>query len=288
VLAPGARFPLPDDHEDRGLYITEGAVEVAGKRFEAGRMMVFRPGDRITVKAGEEGARLMALGGATMGGSRFIWWNFVASSRERIEAAKAEWRAARWGEGRFDLPAADNDDSFMKSRPAAGHEGAPRHPGSRHSVTGPLSSVTGNCMNSTAPWSCRLARCEAVQERQRGPSGPAEGSREETVLLTRSTPSACRSTANLPPCPAALPLPDSILPSRKERLVSALCDGPRHGHARPSLCGNSLTPPRSIGVTRSAPRLADAVRSRCFVVDQLGIAPNRLRMPTREIIRLML
>jgi hypothetical protein len=60
------------------------------------------------------------------------------------------------------------------------------------------------------------------------------------------------------------------------------------GIGRPSLCGNSLTPPRSIGVTRSAPRLADAVRSRCFAVDQLGIAPNRLRMPTREIIRLML
>jgi redox-sensitive bicupin YhaK (pirin superfamily) len=112
VLAPGTRFPLPDDHEDRGLYITEGAVEVAGKRFEAGRMMVFRPGDRITVKAGEEGARLMALGGATMGGSRFIWWNFVAPSRERIEAAKAEWRAARWGEGRFDLPAATTTNSI--------------------------------------------------------------------------------------------------------------------------------------------------------------------------------
>ena len=107
VLAPGARFPLPDDHEDRGLYITEGAVEIAGENFVAGRMMVFRRGDRITVKAGAQGARLMALGGATMGGPRFIWWNFVASSREKIEAAKEEWRAERWGEGRFDLPPAD-------------------------------------------------------------------------------------------------------------------------------------------------------------------------------------
>jgi redox-sensitive bicupin YhaK (pirin superfamily) len=101
---------MPDDHEDRGLYITEGAVEVAGERFDAGRMMVFRPGDRITVKAGAEGARLMALGGATMGGPRFIWWNFVASSRERIEAAKAEWREARWGQDRFDLPPADRGE----------------------------------------------------------------------------------------------------------------------------------------------------------------------------------
>jgi redox-sensitive bicupin YhaK (pirin superfamily) len=110
VLEPGARFPLPDEHEDRGLYITEGAVEIAGESFEAGRMMVFRPGDRITVKAGPQGARLMALGGATMAGPRFIWWNFVASSQERIEAAKAEWRAERWGQGRFDLPMTDRHE----------------------------------------------------------------------------------------------------------------------------------------------------------------------------------
>lgn len=110
VLAPGARFPLPDDHEDRGLYITEGSVSVAGQEFEAGRMMVFRPGDRITVAAGARGARLMALGGATLNGPRYIWWNFVASSRERIEHAKAEWRAADWGQGLFDLPPTDRDE----------------------------------------------------------------------------------------------------------------------------------------------------------------------------------
>ena len=51
-------------------------------------MMVFRPGDRLGVKAGDEGARLMLLGGETLGGPRYIWWNFVASSKERIEAAK--------------------------------------------------------------------------------------------------------------------------------------------------------------------------------------------------------
>ncbi|MCC5961947.1 MAG: pirin family protein [Rhodobacteraceae bacterium] len=110
MLAPGARFPLPDEHEDRALYITQGAVEIAGERYEAGRMMVFRPGDRITVRAGTEGARMMALGGATMNGPRYIWWNFVASSREKIEAAKEEWRAARWGEGQFDLPPDDRDE----------------------------------------------------------------------------------------------------------------------------------------------------------------------------------
>ena len=73
-------------------------------------MMVFRPGDKITVAAGPQGARLMALGGATLNGPRYVWWNFVASSREKIEAAKEEWREAKWGKGMFDLPADDRDE----------------------------------------------------------------------------------------------------------------------------------------------------------------------------------
>jgi redox-sensitive bicupin YhaK (pirin superfamily) len=109
ALRPGARIPLPDDHEDRGLYVVEGSIAVAGQTFEAGRMMVFRPGDRITVSGGEHGARILALGGATLG-PRYLWWNFVASSRERIEAAKDEWRKADWGRGRFDLPPDDRDE----------------------------------------------------------------------------------------------------------------------------------------------------------------------------------
>jgi len=55
--------------------------------------MVFRPGDRIALRAGEQGARLIVLGGETLNGPRYIWWNFVASSREKIEAAKADWSA---------------------------------------------------------------------------------------------------------------------------------------------------------------------------------------------------
>jgi len=110
VLEPGARFPLPDDHEDRGIYVSQGCVTIAGQEFEAGRMIVFRPGDRITVAAGPEGARLMALGGATLNGPRYVWWNFVASSKERIEHAKTEWRAAKWGAGQFDLPPDDRDE----------------------------------------------------------------------------------------------------------------------------------------------------------------------------------
>jgi hypothetical protein len=110
ALAPGARLPLPDDHEDRGAYIVEGSVSIAGQSFEAGRMMVFRPGDRITVGAGPTGARLILLGGATLGGPRYIWWNFVASSREKIDAAKEQWRRGEWGRGLFDLPPDDRDE----------------------------------------------------------------------------------------------------------------------------------------------------------------------------------
>jgi hypothetical protein len=110
TLEAGCRLPMPHDHEDRGIYIVEGSISIAGQDFEAGRMMVFRPGDRITVAVGDEGARLMILGGATLPGPRYIWWNFVASSQERIEAAKAEWRAQNWGKGRFDLPVDDRDE----------------------------------------------------------------------------------------------------------------------------------------------------------------------------------
>jgi redox-sensitive bicupin YhaK (pirin superfamily) len=96
-LAPGAVLPMPDQHEERGVYVVQGAVAVAGVRFEAGRMLLFRASDSITVTAGPEGARLLLLGGAVMDGPRHIFWNFVASSRERIEQAKADWKAKRFG-----------------------------------------------------------------------------------------------------------------------------------------------------------------------------------------------
>ena len=108
ALAPGAAIPLPDDHEDRGLYVIDGSVEIAGDSFEAGQMMVFRPGDRITVTAGAQGARAILLGGETLGGPRYIWWNFVASSREKIEAAKQAWIAGDFDHGRFRLPPGDD------------------------------------------------------------------------------------------------------------------------------------------------------------------------------------
>ena len=109
VLEAGASIPMPDDHEDRGVYVIEGTVEIAGDRFEAGQMMVFRPGDAITVKA-ISGARMMILGGETLNGPRHIWWNFVASSKEKIEAAKEAWRAGDWEHGRFQLPPDDKEE----------------------------------------------------------------------------------------------------------------------------------------------------------------------------------
>jgi len=110
VLAAGARLPLPDNHEDRGLYVVDGAIEVAGEPYEAGRMMVFRPGDAITITAGPRGARLMVLGGETLNGPRHIWWNFVASSKEKIEAAREAWAKGDWEHGRFQLPPDDRDE----------------------------------------------------------------------------------------------------------------------------------------------------------------------------------
>jgi redox-sensitive bicupin YhaK (pirin superfamily) len=97
ACAPQAVLPLPDQHEERGVYVVQGSVEVAGTRFEAGRMLLFRSGDRLALRAGPEGARLLLLGGAVMDGPRHIFWNFVSSSRDRIEQAKADWKAGRFG-----------------------------------------------------------------------------------------------------------------------------------------------------------------------------------------------
>ncbi|MDO9708640.1 pirin family protein [Paracraurococcus lichenis] len=96
VLAPGARVPLPDQHEERAAYVLEGEVSVGGESHAPGRMLVFRAGDGLALTAGPQGARLLLLGGAAMDGPRYVFWNFVSSSRERIEQAKADWQAQRF------------------------------------------------------------------------------------------------------------------------------------------------------------------------------------------------
>ena len=95
VLAPGASAPLDPDQEERAIYVAEGEVDIAGETFEGPRLLIFRPGDRITVRARRR-ARLMFLGGAALEGPRYIWWNFVSSRKERIEQAKEDWKTGRF------------------------------------------------------------------------------------------------------------------------------------------------------------------------------------------------
>ncbi|MDR4308842.1 pirin family protein [Chelatococcus sambhunathii] len=95
TLAEGTSAPLDADHEERAVYVVEGEIDVAGDVFAAPRLLIFRPGDRITVRATKP-TRLMMLGGAALEGPRHIWWNFVSSSRERIEQAKEDWRSGRF------------------------------------------------------------------------------------------------------------------------------------------------------------------------------------------------
>ena len=95
LLEAGASAPLDADYEERAIYVTEGEVDIAGDKFAAPQLLVFRPGDRITVTATRP-ARLMFLGGAALEGPRYLWWNFVSSRKERIEEAKQEWKTGRF------------------------------------------------------------------------------------------------------------------------------------------------------------------------------------------------
>jgi len=94
-LDAGASAPLDPDYEERAIYVVEGRVRISGETFDGPCLLVFRPGDRITVTAVAR-ARLMLLGGTALEGPRHIWWNFVSSRRDRIEAAKADWEAGRF------------------------------------------------------------------------------------------------------------------------------------------------------------------------------------------------
>lgn len=97
TLERGATLAVPADHAERGMYLIEGEVEVTGgARFGVGELVVFRPGGIVVLRAAEAPARLVLIGGEPMDGPRHIWWNFVSSSRDRIEQAKEDWRAGRF------------------------------------------------------------------------------------------------------------------------------------------------------------------------------------------------
>jgi redox-sensitive bicupin YhaK (pirin superfamily) len=102
-LQEGTKAQLPSDYPERAAYIVEGSIEADGQTFHAGQMLVFQPGEPAIVAA-KTNATVMALGGEPLG-QRFIEWNFVSSSKERIEEAKADWRA-----GRMKLPDLDHGE----------------------------------------------------------------------------------------------------------------------------------------------------------------------------------
>jgi redox-sensitive bicupin YhaK (pirin superfamily) len=100
ALQAGVTAGLPAEYPERAAYVATGEVEVEGHSFGAGKMLVFAPGETIAVRAVQDSI-VMLLGGEPIG-PRYVEWNFVSSSRERIAQAKADWRA-----GRMKLPDAD-------------------------------------------------------------------------------------------------------------------------------------------------------------------------------------
>jgi redox-sensitive bicupin YhaK (pirin superfamily) len=101
VLEAGARIALPRDHAERAVFLVSGTAQADGHTIAPGQMAVFSTGAEAVVQASAPSV-LMLLGGANIG-ERFIEWNFVSSSKERITQAKADWRA-----GRMKLPDLDN------------------------------------------------------------------------------------------------------------------------------------------------------------------------------------
>ncbi|MFO1015840.1 MAG: pirin family protein [Caulobacteraceae bacterium] len=103
VLKPGARAQLPAEYPERAAYLAKGQVEIEGRTYDEGQMLVFAPGQPVLFTAITP-ATIMLLGGEPVG-ERYIDWNFVSSSKDRIEQAKADWRA-----GRMKLPDLDNGE----------------------------------------------------------------------------------------------------------------------------------------------------------------------------------
>ncbi|AXE93419.1 pirin family protein [Paraburkholderia sp. SIMBA_050] len=95
-FAPGGAFALEPEHEERGVYLVDGDLEIDGAPLEPGQMAVLALDETVTL-ASTQGARVMLLGGEKLDGERFIEWNFVASSREKIEAAKLAWSNQEMG-----------------------------------------------------------------------------------------------------------------------------------------------------------------------------------------------
>jgi redox-sensitive bicupin YhaK (pirin superfamily) len=94
-LVTGATLAVPADYTERAVYVVEGAIEIDDLVVGTGEMAVLAAGHAVVLRAGPR-SRVMLLGGEPLDGDRHIWWNFVASSRERIERAKADWAGGRF------------------------------------------------------------------------------------------------------------------------------------------------------------------------------------------------
>lgn len=95
VMPAGTTLPVPNDHEERAAYVVEGAIRCGDTQATTGHMLVFTPGVEAALHA-ESSARVALVGGAPLEGKRHIDWNFVSSSKERLERARRDWK-----EGRF-------------------------------------------------------------------------------------------------------------------------------------------------------------------------------------------
>ena len=95
ALAEDGTFDVPEDYPERAVYIANGDIELAGERHEQGQLLVLPTGAIVTLRAISV-ARLIVLGGEPMDGPRHIWWNFVSSSKDRIEQAKRDWKQGRF------------------------------------------------------------------------------------------------------------------------------------------------------------------------------------------------
>lgn len=104
--AAGGRLVVSPEHAERAIYLADGALTVGIRTLSVGDLAVLAPGQAVEAVAGPAGAKAMLLGGATMDGPRHIWWNFVSSSKERIEKAKADWRDQRF-------PKVPGDNEFI-------------------------------------------------------------------------------------------------------------------------------------------------------------------------------
>jgi redox-sensitive bicupin YhaK (pirin superfamily) len=93
-LNRAALLDLPDDYEERAVYVVAGELQVGRRALGEGQMGVVQPGRPLRLRANAD-SHCMVLGGAPLG-QRHIWWNFVASSPERIERARADWQAGRF------------------------------------------------------------------------------------------------------------------------------------------------------------------------------------------------